>query len=153
MIFLPGGCVSGSLQWKQLVDLAKASWRSAMISVKQKSCSLRGPYEKIHKIRYLWVHTFWAILSSSFHLADNTIKVVKSSLKHRKSAKLPWRRNIIFSFWSLSNCLFVFLPSSFFSFFLFVFLSFCLSNFHALDFKLSFYMNEWISLSLIFLSN
>ena len=41
--------------------------------------------------------------------------------KHRKSAKLPWRRNIELSFWSLSFCLFVFL-----SFCLFVFLPFCL---------------------------
>ena len=39
--------------------------------------------------------------------------------KHRKSAKLSWRRNIKLSFWSLSFCLFC----------LFFFLSFCLSVF------------------------
>ena len=47
--------------------------------------------------------------------------------KHRKRAKLPWRRNSKFSFWSLSFIfLSFFLPSSLLSFCLFVFLSFCL---------------------------
>ena len=39
LLFLPGGCVSGSPRWKQSVDLAKALWRSAVFNVKQQSFS------------------------------------------------------------------------------------------------------------------
>ena len=73
----------------------------------------------------LTVHWSWLDVRKSklFKLSVNEIFWIPlscaSTKKHRKSAKLPWRRNIEFSFWSLS---FVFL-----SFCLFVSLSFCLS--------------------------
>ena len=71
----------------------------------------------------------------SFHscFLSRVKRLWPSTVKHRKSAKLPWHHNIKLSFWSfspfvlLSLCLFVFLSFCLFVFLFFFYILTCLS--------------------------
>ena len=93
-----------------------------------------------------WLHfnRFSENFECSWNILGAMIKPLcneRGLLKHRKSAKLPWRHNIKVSLWSLSIVFLSFCLFDLLTFCLFVFLSLCL--FVILSFYLVVFLSFW----------